>query len=73
MIIDNTTVIREGKQDGFITEAQAYHMIRKYSDAYRIKLDAVESFTSMIDTTAVVVAISDTSTATTIEYLTAVG
>ena len=35
MIIDNTTVIREGKQDGFITEAQAYHMIRKYSDAYR--------------------------------------
>jgi len=44
-----------------------------YSDAYRIKLAAGESFTSMIDTTAVVVAKSDTGTATTIEYLTAVG
>ena len=44
-----------------------------YSDAYRIKLGSDESFTSMIDTTAVVVAKSDTSTATTIEYLTAVG
>jgi len=33
--IDNSTVIREGKQEGFVTEAQAYHMIRKYSDAYR--------------------------------------
>jgi hypothetical protein len=33
--IDNTSVIREGKKDGFVTEAQAYHMIRKYSDAYR--------------------------------------
>ena len=44
-----------------------------YADAYRIKLAAGESFTSMIDTTAVVVAKSDTSTATTIEYLTAVG
>jgi len=33
--VDRTKVIREGKQDGFVTEAQAYHMIRKYSDAYR--------------------------------------
>ena len=33
--IDNTTVIREGKQDGYVSEAQVYHMIRKYSDAYR--------------------------------------
>ncbi len=34
-IINNTSVIREGKKDGFVTEAQAYHMISKYSDAYR--------------------------------------
>ena len=44
-----------------------------YSDAYRIKIGPDECFTSMIDTTAVVVAKSDTGTATTIEYLTAVG
>ena len=44
-----------------------------YSDAYRIKIDSGESFTSMIDTTAVVVAKSSSGTATEIEYLTAVG
>tara|TARA_Y100001963_G_C6506160_1_gene320032 strand:+ start:145 stop:543 length:399 start_codon:yes stop_codon:yes gene_type:complete len=43
-----------------------------YSYAYRILLIPGESFTSMIDTTAVVVAKSTTSTATTIEYLTGV-
>tara|TARA_R110002020_G_scaffold23434_4_gene77934 strand:+ start:14140 stop:14550 length:411 start_codon:yes stop_codon:yes gene_type:complete len=44
-----------------------------YSDfSYRILLFPGESFTSMIDTTAVVVAKSTTSTATTIEYLTGV-
>jgi len=43
-----------------------------YADAYRIKIAVGESFCSMIDTTAVIVAKSDTSTATVIEYLTAV-
>lgn len=42
-IIDNTSVIREGKKDGFVTEAQTYHMIRKYSDVYRyIQFDICE-------------------------------
>jgi hypothetical protein len=41
--IDRTKVIREGKKDGFVTEAQAYHMIRKYSDAYRyLQFDVCE-------------------------------
>ena len=44
-----------------------------YSDAYRIKLATGESFTSMIDTTAVVVAKASSGTGTNIQYLTAVG
>ena len=34
-IIENTSIIREGKQEGYVSEAQVYHMIKKYSDAYR--------------------------------------
>ena len=42
-IIENNTVVVDKGIDGFVNQNQAYHMIRKYSDAYRyIQFDICE-------------------------------
>ena len=42
-IIENNTVLVDKGKDGFVNVNQAYHMIRKYSDAFRyIQFDICE-------------------------------